>query len=77
MQNYSFDASSASDYKSSISIDTMLKGTPTTTLEEKMSLLDLASSAMLSAAPPPTTAKNGDSQIQKQNKENLSRGEKI
>ena len=75
MQNYSFDASSASDYKSSISIDTMLKGTPTTTLEEKMSLLDLASSAMLSAAPP--TAKNGDSQIQKQNKENLSRGEKI
>ena len=75
MQNYSFDASSASDYKSSISIDTMLKGTPTTTLEEKMSLLDLASSAMLSAAP--TTAKNGDSLIQKQNKENLSRGEKI
>jgi len=48
----------------------MMKGNPTTTLEEKMALLDLAS-----ASSPPT--KNGDSQIYKQNKENLSRGKKF
>ncbi len=66
LQNYSFDTS-ANDYKSSMSIDSMMKGNPTTTLEEKMALLDLAS-----ASSPPS--KNGDSQIYKQNKENLSRG---
>jgi hypothetical protein len=46
-----------------------MKGT-TATLEEKMSLLDLASSVTSAAA----STKNGDSQLQKHNKENLSRG---
>jgi hypothetical protein len=65
-QNYSFDASSVSDVKANLSINSMLKDTAAT-LEEKMALLDLTSSTM--------STKNGDAQIEKQNKENLARGE--
>jgi hypothetical protein len=63
LQNYSFEAPS-NEFKPNLSIDAMIKGN-STTLEEKMALLDLTSTA---------PARNGDSHIHKNNKENLSRG---
>lgn len=65
IQNYSFDATS-NDFKSNLSIDAMIKGS-STTLEEKMALLDLTS----------TPPRNGDSQLHKNNKENLSKGDDV